>query len=128
MAAMQPHEAGAVDPMRHPLEAKFAAGGRVAMEEAQRLAQMRTTMGWAAAANRALTMQSLAGVGRMGGLPSSNILLRSYAGTACKLDVEDYLGRACNRPDVQPRPRAHFEHTFNGTPMTLPTSKAPEVM
>jgi hypothetical protein len=95
--------------------------------EARRLQEMRATMGWAAAANRAMTMYILGNTGRMGGLPSSRASLHHYAGMNTKFDFEDFLGLPQNKPNAQPSPTAFFEHEFDGAKLTLPTGQAPRM-
>lgn len=103
--------------IQHPIETlqktKFAA------DEARRLQQIRATMGWAPAAHRALTMHVLGSTGRMGGLPSSRASLHHFAGMNTKFGPEDFMGLPQNRPDVQPKPMAFFEHEFDGVPLKL---------
>ncbi len=110
--------------IEHPIQAIQAAKQNDA--EVRRLQQIRATMGWAPAANRALTIKMLAGAGRMGGLPSSRASLHHYAGMNTKFDFEDFLGLAENKPQVQPMPLAFFEHEFDGSALTLPTGQAPK--
>lgn len=95
-------------------------------EEARRLQQIRATMGWAAAADRAMTMQILANTGRMGGLPSSRASLRHFTGQNTRFEFEDFLGLQQNKAQVQPLPLAFFESEFDGTKLTLPTGQNPK--
>jgi hypothetical protein len=108
-----------VSQVEHPVETVQKT--KVADAEARRLQQIRATMGWAPAANRALTMQILGRTGRMGGLPSSRASLHHFAGMNTKFDVEDFLGLPQNRAEAQPAPRAFFEHEFDKVPLKLPS-------
>jgi hypothetical protein len=109
---MEPAHTEARDELIHPVQ-RVLREGAIA-EQRQKMHQMRAVYGLALPARIAIEQEILGRSRRMGGLESSQLLLRSYNRSLTKLDVQNLYGLPKNRPEAQPAPRAFFEREFHG--------------
>lgn len=96
----------------HPVQRIYREGAQA--EAAARLHQLRATQGWTQAAKVCMDQAVFGRSGRMGGLPSSHLLLQHYNNTLTTIDVSDLYGRPEDQPAQQPAPRVFFERQFLG--------------
>ncbi|CBH16740.1 uncharacterized protein TEOVI_000576500 [Trypanosoma equiperdum] len=88
-------------------------------DNAERLHRIRTTLGWGAAADTALTETTLLSSRRLGALPSSFALYHHYRGTASELTPMDIYGQPEDDPNVQPSSRSVVEKLVYGHELTM---------
>ncbi|KEG10183.1 hypothetical protein DQ04_04071030 [Trypanosoma grayi] len=88
-------------------------------ENAERLHRIRTTLGWGAAAETALTETTLLSSRRLGALPNSFALYHHYRGTVAELTPMDIYGQSEDNPTVQPSSRALVEKAVYGHELTM---------
>ncbi|EAN84588.1 hypothetical protein C3747_2g1413c [Trypanosoma cruzi] len=105
------------EPVVHPCD--VIQRGAFHKDNAERLHRIRTTLGWGAAADTALTETTLLSARRLGAIPSSFALYHHYRGTASELTPMDLYGQPEDDPNVQPSSRAIVEKSVYGYELTM---------
>eukprot|EP00758_Cryptobia_borreli_P008718 Tbor_TRINITY_DN5413_c1_g1::TRINITY_DN5413_c1_g1_i1::g.24573::m.24573 len=107
--------------IRHPIEALQNNNNNIHQYNSHII---RSTQGWAPAANNIINNNILLRSKRYGGLPSSNILYNSYNGYLTDIDVGDLYNNNnnnYNNPNVSGWARGEFEKEFLGEELTIKT-------
>ncbi|KAH9589057.1 hypothetical protein LSM04_001222 [Trypanosoma melophagium] len=91
----------------------------VQSDNAKRLHHIRSTQGWGAAADTALTEATLLSSRRIGAMPSSFVLYHHYRGTVSELTPTDLYGLPEDDPNVQPASCALAEKAVYGYELSM---------